>query len=289
MNTGDPEAALYSGGTTGTEDPNLAVPGGLSDPPGTYGEPVAVRVARRVREAVRGNGPVERPEPRPGPTSQHAPAASSVASTPARRRHSPRSPQQPSGRCDETYSAASYTSTCRMLLTCWSVDQAAGSAAHSVPRATVGWLGMFLATSRVGSDIGAAGRRPPAAWLNRGVIRPEARLPAAGLPITRDRKQPRSPSGSTPTRARSPWSPCRTAAISVPRSGSRSTATPPPGSEPGPSSGRNGSGRSRRRRSRPWRRSGPGRRTCRGRRSGCCVRQRRSSLPALIGSWLRQW
>ena len=31
------------GGTTGTEDPNLAVPGDLSDPPGTYGEPVAVK------------------------------------------------------------------------------------------------------------------------------------------------------------------------------------------------------------------------------------------------------
>ena len=42
-----------------------------ASPPGTYGEPVAVKAARRVREAVRGNGPVERPEPRPGPTSQH--------------------------------------------------------------------------------------------------------------------------------------------------------------------------------------------------------------------------
>src|SRR5439155_1853888 len=43
-----------------------------ADPPGTYGEPVAVKAARRVREAVRGNGPVERPEPRLGPTSQRA-------------------------------------------------------------------------------------------------------------------------------------------------------------------------------------------------------------------------
>ena len=73
------------GGTTGTEDPNLAVPGDLLDPPGTYGEPVAVKVARRVREAVRGNGPVERPEPRPGPTSQPKATASSTAaaSTPS--------------------------------------------------------------------------------------------------------------------------------------------------------------------------------------------------------------
>src|SRR3954468_1294673 len=72
-----------SGGTTGTEDPNHAVPGGLSDPPGTYGEPVAVKVARRVREAVRGNGPVERPEPRPGPTSQRAAAASGAGAAAA--------------------------------------------------------------------------------------------------------------------------------------------------------------------------------------------------------------
>src|SRR5680860_1246245 len=36
---------------------------------GTCGAPVAVKAARRVREAVRGNGPVERPEPRLGPTS----------------------------------------------------------------------------------------------------------------------------------------------------------------------------------------------------------------------------
>src|SRR4051794_36504164 len=43
-------------------------------PPWTYGEPVAVKAARRVREAVRGNGPVERPAPRLGPTSQRAPA-----------------------------------------------------------------------------------------------------------------------------------------------------------------------------------------------------------------------
>jgi hypothetical protein len=76
-------------GTTGTEDPDQAVPGSLSDPPGTYGEPVAVKVARRVREAVRGNGPVERPEPRPGPTSQHAPPTPIAPSTPARRAHSP--------------------------------------------------------------------------------------------------------------------------------------------------------------------------------------------------------
>src|SRR3954451_12389607 len=72
------------GGTTGTEDPTHAVPGGLYDPPGTYGEPVAVKVARRVREAVRGNGPVERPEPRPGPTtSQHKATAPSAAAAPA--------------------------------------------------------------------------------------------------------------------------------------------------------------------------------------------------------------
>jgi hypothetical protein len=49
---------------------------------GTYGEPVAVKVARRVREAVRGNGPVERPEPRPGPTSQRTAAPSSAATAP---------------------------------------------------------------------------------------------------------------------------------------------------------------------------------------------------------------
>lgn len=30
----------------------------------------AYPTARRVREAVRGNGPVERPGPRPGPTSR---------------------------------------------------------------------------------------------------------------------------------------------------------------------------------------------------------------------------
>ena len=34
------------------------------------------------------------------------------------------------------------------------VDQAAGSAAHSVPRATVGWLGRFL---------------PPSGWLTHSV------------------------------------------------------------------------------------------------------------------------
>ena len=44
-------------------------------PPWTCGEPVAAKAARRVREAVRENGPVERPEPRPGPTSQRSPAA----------------------------------------------------------------------------------------------------------------------------------------------------------------------------------------------------------------------
>src|SRR5690349_7052831 len=37
------------------------------------------RVARRVREAVRGHGPVERPAPRPGPTSQHRASASGTA------------------------------------------------------------------------------------------------------------------------------------------------------------------------------------------------------------------
>jgi hypothetical protein len=80
------------GGTTGTEDPNQAVPGGLSDPPGPYGEPVAVKAdftARRVREAVRGNGPVERSEPRPGPTSQHSPAAPVAPTAAARQSHSP--------------------------------------------------------------------------------------------------------------------------------------------------------------------------------------------------------
>ena len=35
----------------------------------TCGEPGALKGARRVREAARGNGPVERPAPRPGPTS----------------------------------------------------------------------------------------------------------------------------------------------------------------------------------------------------------------------------
>ena len=73
MNTGDPETALYRR-TTGTEDPNQAVPGVCQTHFGAYGEPVAVKAARRVREAVRGNGPVERPEPRPGPTSQHSPS-----------------------------------------------------------------------------------------------------------------------------------------------------------------------------------------------------------------------
>jgi transposase len=34
----------------------------------TRGEPDAVRVARRVRRAGQGNGPAERPKPRPGPT-----------------------------------------------------------------------------------------------------------------------------------------------------------------------------------------------------------------------------
>ena len=77
------------GGTTGTEDPDQAVPGGLSYPSGAYGEPVAVKVARRVREAVRGNGPVERPEPRPGPTSQRPAATSSAAPSPATPRSSP--------------------------------------------------------------------------------------------------------------------------------------------------------------------------------------------------------
>ena len=38
-------------------------------PNGTCGAPGARKRARRVREAARGNGPVERPEPRPGPTS----------------------------------------------------------------------------------------------------------------------------------------------------------------------------------------------------------------------------
>ena len=42
-----------------------------------------MKAARRVREAVRGNGPVERPEPRPGPTSQHRAAASSAAAAAA--------------------------------------------------------------------------------------------------------------------------------------------------------------------------------------------------------------
>jgi len=54
-----------------------------ADPPGTYREPVAVKVARRVREAVRGNGPVEKPAPRPGPTSQRPTAASGAAAATA--------------------------------------------------------------------------------------------------------------------------------------------------------------------------------------------------------------
>ena len=44
-----------------------------SHPLGTCGEPGAQKRARRVREAVRENGPVERPAPRPGPTSQLTP------------------------------------------------------------------------------------------------------------------------------------------------------------------------------------------------------------------------
>jgi len=43
-------------------------------PCGTCGEPGALKGARRVREAARGNGPVERPEPRLGPTSPGSPA-----------------------------------------------------------------------------------------------------------------------------------------------------------------------------------------------------------------------
>ena len=51
--------------------------------------------------------------------------------------------------------------------------------------------------------------------------------------------------GIDPTRARLPRSPCNPAAVSMPRFGSRSTATPSPGCRPGPSSGRSASGRSR--------------------------------------------
>jgi RNA-directed DNA polymerase len=57
----------------GHSDPDSLARHGMSrhhqDSDGTCGAPVAVKVARRVREAVRGNGPVERPEPRLGPTS----------------------------------------------------------------------------------------------------------------------------------------------------------------------------------------------------------------------------
>ena len=78
VNTGDPEAALSRAERRVLKIQTTLYQGGLSYPPGTYGEPVAVKVARRVREAVRGNGPVERPAPRPGPTSQREEAASSV-------------------------------------------------------------------------------------------------------------------------------------------------------------------------------------------------------------------
>ena len=40
-----------------------------TNPDGACGAPGARKRARRVREAARGNGPVERPAPRPGPTS----------------------------------------------------------------------------------------------------------------------------------------------------------------------------------------------------------------------------
>ena len=42
---------------------------------GLVESPVRCQVARPVREAARGNGPVERPAPRPGPTSPGVPAA----------------------------------------------------------------------------------------------------------------------------------------------------------------------------------------------------------------------
>jgi hypothetical protein len=42
VNTGDPETALYRR-TTGTEDPNQAVPGVCQTHFGAYGEPVAVK------------------------------------------------------------------------------------------------------------------------------------------------------------------------------------------------------------------------------------------------------
>ena len=58
---------------SGNSDPNSVADHGMRNNPGflsgACGAPVAVKAARRVREAVRGNGPVERPEPRPGPTS----------------------------------------------------------------------------------------------------------------------------------------------------------------------------------------------------------------------------
>jgi hypothetical protein len=93
-------------------------------PPGTYGEPVAVKAARRVREAVRGNGPVERPAPRLGPTSQrssatpHPGSGCSLAPTPRAARQT-----KPTRSDGATASADSSTSISRSR----DMDQLSGS------------------------------------------------------------------------------------------------------------------------------------------------------------------
>ena len=52
---------------SGTGDPGEATPSAPSR--GLVESPVPGRLARRVREAARGNGLAEKPAPRPGPTS----------------------------------------------------------------------------------------------------------------------------------------------------------------------------------------------------------------------------
>ncbi|MDQ7907651.1 reverse transcriptase domain-containing protein [Phytohabitans sp. ZYX-F-186] len=54
------------------KDPNAVAQHSMRNvrnPPGRVESPVPGQQARRVREAARGNGPAERPAPRPGPTS----------------------------------------------------------------------------------------------------------------------------------------------------------------------------------------------------------------------------
>jgi hypothetical protein len=75
-------------------------------------EPVAVQAARRIGEVVRGHGPVERPEPRLGPTSQFTARSgfSDSSHSPAPLLHAP---ALQSGHRDVTGSAASSARICR--------------------------------------------------------------------------------------------------------------------------------------------------------------------------------